>query len=44
MVRNFLSGGAAINVLARLTGAHVTVVDMGVLEKLSLTKICIYTG
>jgi nicotinate-nucleotide--dimethylbenzimidazole phosphoribosyltransferase len=30
MVLNFLSGGAAINVLGRLTGARVIVVDMGV--------------
>ena len=30
MVRNFAAGGAAINVLARQTGAHVLVVDMGV--------------
>jgi nicotinate-nucleotide--dimethylbenzimidazole phosphoribosyltransferase len=30
MVRNFLAGGAAINVLARHVGARVTVVDMGV--------------
>lgn len=30
MVRNFLSGGAAINVLARLHGAELTVVDVGV--------------
>jgi nicotinate-nucleotide--dimethylbenzimidazole phosphoribosyltransferase len=30
MVLNFLSGGAAINVLARHAGAKVTVVDMGV--------------
>ena len=30
MVLNFLSGGAAINVLARHTGARVVVVDMGV--------------
>lgn len=30
MVRNFASGGAAINVLARLTGAKVVVVDIGV--------------
>ncbi|MDA8388526.1 MAG: nicotinate-nucleotide--dimethylbenzimidazole phosphoribosyltransferase [Nitrospiraceae bacterium] len=30
MVRNFLRGGAAINVLARHAGAKVVVVDMGV--------------
>jgi nicotinate-nucleotide--dimethylbenzimidazole phosphoribosyltransferase len=30
MVRNFLSGGAAINVLARLHDANLTVVDVGV--------------
>jgi len=30
MVYNFLSGGAAINVLARYIGARVVVVDMGV--------------
>jgi nicotinate-nucleotide--dimethylbenzimidazole phosphoribosyltransferase len=30
MVRNFLAGGAAINVLARLAGARVVVVDLGV--------------
>jgi len=32
MVLNFLSGGAAINVLARHIGAHITVVDIGVAE------------
>lgn len=30
MVRNFLRGGAAVNVLARLVGAEVWVVDVGV--------------
>jgi nicotinate-nucleotide--dimethylbenzimidazole phosphoribosyltransferase len=30
MIGNFLSGGAAVNVLARLTGASVRVVDMAV--------------
>lgn len=30
MVRNFLSGGAAINVLARCAGAEVVIVDVGV--------------
>ncbi|PIQ97052.1 MAG: nicotinate-nucleotide--dimethylbenzimidazole phosphoribosyltransferase [Nitrospinae bacterium CG11_big_fil_rev_8_21_14_0_20_56_8] len=30
MVKNFLSGGAAVNVLARHAGAEVLVVDMGV--------------
>ena len=30
MVRNFLAGGAAINVLARLHNAELTVVDVGV--------------
>ena len=31
MVFNFLKGGAAINVLARLIGARVVIVDMGVI-------------
>ena len=30
MVRNFLAGGAAVNVLARLVGAQVRIVDMAV--------------
>ncbi|MEW6380457.1 MAG: nicotinate-nucleotide--dimethylbenzimidazole phosphoribosyltransferase [bacterium] len=35
MVRNFVEGGAGINVLARLTGSRVVVVDMGVAGDLS---------
>jgi nicotinate-nucleotide--dimethylbenzimidazole phosphoribosyltransferase len=35
MVLNFLSGGAAINVLARLQGAAVSIVDVGVAGDLS---------
>ncbi|MBM3710370.1 MAG: nicotinate-nucleotide--dimethylbenzimidazole phosphoribosyltransferase, partial [Actinobacteria bacterium] len=34
MVYNFLSGGAAINVLSRHVGADVAVVDIGVAEEL----------
>jgi nicotinate-nucleotide--dimethylbenzimidazole phosphoribosyltransferase len=34
MVANFCAGGAAINVLARHTGAEVVVVDVGVLSEL----------
>ena len=34
MVYNFLSGGAGINVLARLVDARVVVVDMGIVEKI----------
>ncbi len=34
MVRNFLRGGAAISVLARLTGSRLTVVDVGVAAEL----------
>lgn len=35
MVRNFVHGGGGINVLARVAGAHVAVVDMGVDSDLS---------
>jgi nicotinate-nucleotide--dimethylbenzimidazole phosphoribosyltransferase len=35
MVKNFVEGGAGINVLARLAGARVVVVDMGVAGDLS---------
>lgn len=35
MVRNFVAGGAGINVLARTVGARVVVVDMGVNSDLS---------
>ena len=34
MVRNFLAGGAAINVLARCVGAKVSVIDIGMKEDL----------
>ncbi|MFO7632639.1 MAG: nicotinate-nucleotide--dimethylbenzimidazole phosphoribosyltransferase [Caldilinea sp.] len=34
MVHNFLAGGAAVNVLARLFGADITVVDVGVENEL----------
>ncbi len=34
MVLNFLYDGAAINVLAKLAGARITIVDMGVAEEL----------
>ncbi|MCK4475396.1 MAG: nicotinate-nucleotide--dimethylbenzimidazole phosphoribosyltransferase [Methanophagales archaeon] len=37
MVYNFLSGGAAINVLARHIGARVVVVDMGVAAEYELS-------
>lgn len=35
MVMNFVNGGAGVNVLARLAGARVVVVDMGVAGNLS---------
>jgi nicotinate-nucleotide--dimethylbenzimidazole phosphoribosyltransferase len=34
MVRNFLNGGAAINVLARCVGAQVSVIDVGMADDL----------
>jgi len=34
MVRNFLAGGAAINVLSRCVGARVSVIDIGMKEDL----------
>ncbi|MFW6147598.1 MAG: nicotinate-nucleotide--dimethylbenzimidazole phosphoribosyltransferase [Thermodesulfobacteriota bacterium] len=34
MVKNFLNGGAAINVLARCVGARVSVIDIGMVEDL----------
>jgi nicotinate-nucleotide--dimethylbenzimidazole phosphoribosyltransferase len=34
MVQNFLRGGAGINVLARLAGARIIIVDMGVASEL----------
>ena len=34
MVKNFLAGGAAINVLARCAGARVSVIDIGMKEDL----------
>jgi len=41
MVLNFLLGGAAINVLARLAGARVTVVDIGVAAELETSPALI---
>ncbi len=38
MVYNFLSGGAAINVLARHIGARVVVVDMGVAADIEVKR------
>ena len=35
MVRNFLKGGAGINVLARCAGARVSIIDVGVKDDLS---------
>lgn len=39
MVRNFLQGGAAINVLARQAGARVVCVDMGVVVSLNESNL-----
>ncbi len=39
MVKNFLSGGAAINVLARQQGARVVVADLGTREPVSLPQV-----
>ncbi len=41
MVRNFVSGGAAINVIARQFGAQVIIVDVGVNGDLSDLSSCI---
>ncbi|MBU4200027.1 MAG: nicotinate-nucleotide--dimethylbenzimidazole phosphoribosyltransferase [Verrucomicrobia bacterium] len=38
MVKNFLAGGAAINVLARQAGARIEVIDIGMLEDLGPVK------
>ncbi len=38
MVKNFLAGGAAINVLARQAGARIEVIDIGMLEDLGRVK------
>lgn len=38
MVKNFLAGGAAINVLARQAGARVEVIDIGMADNLGRVK------
>jgi nicotinate-nucleotide--dimethylbenzimidazole phosphoribosyltransferase len=38
MVKNFLAGGAAINVLARRAGAKIEVIDIGMAEDLGKVK------
>lgn len=48
MVRNFLAGGAGINVLARAAGAEVRVIDIGMAEALpnadGLIQRCVRRG
>lgn len=47
MVANFVNGGAAINVLSRLCGAEVRIVDIGVageLEMVEITRAKVRTG
>jgi nicotinate-nucleotide--dimethylbenzimidazole phosphoribosyltransferase len=39
MLRNFINGGAAISVLARSLGAHMTVVDLGTVAPLNLPGV-----
>ncbi len=39
MVRNFLAGGAAVNVLAAAAGAEVRIVDAGVLEDIDDARL-----
>jgi nicotinate-nucleotide--dimethylbenzimidazole phosphoribosyltransferase len=39
MVKNFLSGGAAINVLARQQGARIVVADLGTKEPVALPQV-----
>lgn len=39
MVANFVNGGAAINVLSRLVGTEVRVVDMGVATEIGLKEV-----
>jgi nicotinate-nucleotide--dimethylbenzimidazole phosphoribosyltransferase len=39
MVKNFLSGGAAINVLARQQGARIVVADLGTKEPVAMPRV-----
>lgn len=39
MVKNFLAGGAAVNVLARQAGADVCVIDAGILEPIEDSRL-----